>query len=65
MQPITALADELIVPPYGTEPPPDPRRQFALEVEDAPEALERVLALLRRRRCRVTDVAFAAPWAPG
>ena len=69
MQPITALLaapiEDLIVPAYGTEPPPDPRRRFALEVDDAPEALERVLAQLRRRRCRLIDVAFSAPLVPG
>jgi acetolactate synthase regulatory subunit len=68
MQPITALlahTDDLVVPAYETAPPPDTRHRFALEVEDAPEALERVLAQLRRRRCRVLDVAFAAPLVPG
>jgi acetolactate synthase regulatory subunit len=63
MQPISTLlapAEPLVVPAHGADAPPDTRRRFALEVEDAPEALERVLGRLRVRRCRVTDVAFAA-----
>lgn len=66
MQPIaTLLADELVVPARVPDGPPSERRSFALEVDDAPEVLERVMAHLRRRRCRVTDVAFAASLVPG
>jgi acetolactate synthase regulatory subunit len=54
-----------LVPACGTDRPPGARRSYALELEDSPDALERVLAHLRRRRCRVTDVAFAAPYADG
>ena len=61
-----SLRPELsIVPPPAPDQPPGTRRSFALELDDAPEALERVLAQLRRRRCRITDVAFAAPYLPG
>jgi acetolactate synthase regulatory subunit len=34
------------------------RRRFALEVGTAPNVLVRVLALLRRRQCRVVAVQF-------
>ena len=60
-----ARAARHLVPAPEPDDPPAARRSYVLELDDVPEALERVLAQLRRRGCRVTDVAFAAPYVAG
>jgi hypothetical protein len=39
----------------------DRRTTLELELGDDPDALMRVLTVLRRRRCRVTSVDFSGP----
>lgn len=52
--------DGAIVPARPPASPPGTRRTYTLELREAPEALERVLTELRRRRCRITHLEFAA-----
>jgi len=49
-----------IVPARPQAGPPGTRRTYTLELREAPEALERVLTELRRRRCRVTHLEYLA-----